>query len=294
MNSNFAENRNARIDTLVEQLGSKLNNFRVVDRQGELIGQVEQLVLDHNRQLNLAISCDQTDQNQQYLLISKLIEKIDPTNKLVIVDIYCSQIEQLPRYPTTDVTAAREIAPQIDPSFQPSATVEDKPSAESSLPMDSSDFPISIDDTLTEEVLGEKVIRLLAERLVVDRRQRKIGEVIVRKVVETRTIQVPVRYEKLVIEQVNPEHKQLAEIDLRVEDHLASALPDQTNSSPAEDLGEPLVVKGKFSSPQVASLVLQAIAKEHPHGCQQVRVEILVEDAIRQQTYQEWIDNCSN
>jgi len=44
-----------------------------------------------------------------------------------------------------------------------------------------------------------------------------VGEVIVRKVIETRMVevQVPVRHEKLIVEQVSPERKQLAEIDLR-------------------------------------------------------------------------------
>jgi len=44
----------------------------------------------------------------------------------------------------------------------------------------------------TREVLEEEIIRLLGERLVVDRGKRKIGEVIVREI-ETRMIQVPVR-----------------------------------------------------------------------------------------------------
>jgi len=58
----------------------------------------------------------------------------------------------------------------------------------------------------------EEIIRLLGERLVVDRGKRKIGEVIVRKI-ETRMIQVPVRHE-VIVEQVSPERKQLAEINL--------------------------------------------------------------------------------
>jgi len=62
--------------------------------------------------------------------------------------------------------------------------------------------------------LEEEIIRLLGERLVVDRGKRKIGEVIVRKEIETRMIQVPVRREKLIVEQVSPERKQLAEINL--------------------------------------------------------------------------------
>lgn len=66
----------------------------------------------------------------------------------------------------------------------------------------------------TFKVLSQDIIRLIEERLVVNRSKRKIGEVIVRKEIETRIIQVPVRYEKLIIEQVSPERKQLVEINL--------------------------------------------------------------------------------
>jgi len=68
------------------------------------------------------------------------------------------------------------------------------------------------------EILSEELIRLLGERVVVDRSKHKVGEVIVRKVIETRMVQVPVRHEKLIVEQVSPERKQLAEIDLGQEE----------------------------------------------------------------------------
>jgi len=77
------------------------------------------------------------------------------------------------------------------------------------------------------EILSEELIRLLGERVVVDRNKRKVGEVIVRKVIETRMVQVqvPVRHEKLIVEQVSPERKQLAEIDLGQENFLGLSCP---------------------------------------------------------------------
>lgn len=62
--------------------------------------------------------------------------------------------------------------------------------------------------------LREEVLQLLEERVVVDRSRRKVGEVIVRKEVETVMVQVPIRRERLIVEQVSPEHKELASIDL--------------------------------------------------------------------------------
>jgi hypothetical protein len=41
-----------------------------------------------------------------------------------------------------------------------------------------------------------------------------VGDVIVRKVIETKMVEVPVRRETLVVEQISPERKQLASIDL--------------------------------------------------------------------------------
>lgn len=73
-------------------------------------------------------------------------------------------------------------------------------------------------DAIGERVEDEK-IRLLEERLVVDVHKRKIGEVVVRKEVETRIVRVPVRREILIVEQISPEFKQLAVVDLgQIED----------------------------------------------------------------------------
>ncbi|MDX2231958.1 MAG: DUF2382 domain-containing protein [Leptolyngbyaceae cyanobacterium bins.349] len=70
------------------------------------------------------------------------------------------------------------------------------------------------------EVTQEEVIPLREERLIVDRQKQKVGEVIVRKEIETEIIQVPVQREKLIVEQVGAEPRQLAEIDLTDEQDL--------------------------------------------------------------------------
>jgi Domain of unknown function (DUF2382) len=72
----------------------------------------------------------------------------------------------------------------------------------------------AVRETSSLKVSVEEVIPLLAERLVVDRRKRKVGEVVVRKVIETEVIEVVVRWEKLIVEQVSPSYKELAVIDL--------------------------------------------------------------------------------
>jgi PRC-barrel domain len=69
-------------------------------------------------------------------------------------------------------------------------------------------------ETSSPRVSAEEVIPLLAERVVVDRHKRKVGEVVVRKVIETEIVEVVVRREKLIVEQVSPNYQELAVIDL--------------------------------------------------------------------------------
>ncbi|HLP90281.1 MAG TPA: DUF2382 domain-containing protein [Nostocaceae cyanobacterium] len=143
-----------------------------------------------------------------------------------------------------------------------------------------------------QEVKEEEIIPLLEERLIIDHNKRKIGEVIVRKQVETEMIQVPVRREKLIVEQISPEHQQLAEIDLGAEETIGVELIAGDNTEIGSFDGG-LVVSGEFISPKIASLILNAIALERNHGCNHVKVAISVENSSLQQKYQEWFDRCS-
>lgn len=143
-----------------------------------------------------------------------------------------------------------------------------------------------------EDVGDEKILRLIEERLVINSNRQKIGDVIIRKQIETRIIQVPVRREKLIVEQVSPEHKQLAEIDLgEGESFGVDLIPGEIDELLNFDSG--LTVSGLFSSPKIASLLLNAIALEKNHGCQQVQVSIVVQNQDQQQKYQEWFERCS-
>ncbi|NJL80814.1 MAG: DUF2382 domain-containing protein [Richelia sp. SM2_1_7] len=144
----------------------------------------------------------------------------------------------------------------------------------------------------TEE-MEEDIIRLLGERLVVERKKNKIGEVIIRKQVETRMIQIPVRREKLIIEKPGIEPQQLAEIDLGEEEISHDELTNSGVNLVDSDFESGLTVTGEFDSPKIASLILNAIQLEKNHGCKKVRVSILVEDEEKQQKYQEWFDRTS-
>ncbi|WP_353930708.1 DUF2382 domain-containing protein [Okeanomitos corallinicola TIOX110] len=138
--------------------------------------------------------------------------------------------------------------------------------------------------SVNHRVEKEKItIPLLEERLLIENKKHKIGEVIIRKEIETQIVPVSVRREKLIIEQVSPEYQKLAEIDL-------------INKETTEfiSLEKDLIVNGEFTSAKVASLLLNAIAQEENHGCQQIKVTVVVENEYQQQKYQEWFNHCSN
>ncbi|GAX40999.1 hypothetical protein NIES4075_19670 [Tolypothrix sp. NIES-4075] len=262
-----------RIMSLLETLRQKVQNFAVLDMQSQRVGEVNNLVLDANRQLNLVVSEDPNplNNNRFFLLPSKLIKKIDTSTRSVYMEIDKLAIsnqeylgQEIPENDNYHIT-------QVNNSTV-NSTVEPKSNL--------------------EKVVEEDIIRLLGERLIVDSTKRKIGEVIVRKEIETRMVQVPVRREKLIVEQINPERKQLAEIDLGLTE--ISGIDLAENQKPEfATLDGSLTVSGDFSSPKIASLLLNAIALERNHKCKQVRVTIVVEDESTQNKYQEWFNRCS-
>lgn len=272
--NNLAEmNQKIRISTLLTNLRQKVRNFTVIDRQGQLIGKVNNLIVDANRQLNLVISKQINqqivDRPRLFRLRSQKISKIDNENKSVFIDIEKSQIEHMPEYLGTTTPGDGQVSARLTEESSKTANSE-----------------------FVSEISEEKKIRLLEERLVAESKKHKLGEVIVRKQIETRMVQVPVRREKLIVEQVSPEHQQLAEIDLGQGEISGVELIVGEGWEVASPDGG-LTVSGEFSSPKIASLLLNAIALERNHGCERVRVAITVEDESRRQKYQEWVDRCS-
>ena len=273
--------------TSLADLRKKVKNFAVIDRQGELVGVVHDLIVDANRRLNLIISNQANQETLEYgqqlankhpslfQLQSQRIKQIDKPTKSVFIDLNKSEIEYMPEYLEAetpgDGTLSENSSKQLVNNQTTNSPVE----------------PVNL-----EQVNEQQIIRLLEERLVVESSKRKVGEVIVRKIIETRMVQVPVRREKLIVEQISPEHKQLAEIDLDEGEILGVDLTEVERLEVTRfDSG--LTVSGEFSSPKIASLLLNAIALEKNHGCKQVRVTIVIEDESHQKKYQEWFDRCS-
>lgn len=278
----------ASIQTLLETLKNKVRDFAVTDRQGQIVGKVKDLILDANRRLNLVISqqgnekflkhgTPDVNSHRLVLLLSQKINKIDNLTQSIVLDIDKSEVELMPEYlepETPNGQGTGDKFTELDTTNKQMLTSQLETA------------------NAAEEVDEENIVRLIEERLIADSSKHKIGEVIVRKEIETRMVQVPVRREKLIVEQVGSEHKQLAEIDLSQGDISGIELM-ALQSHEETILDGHLTVHGNFTSPKIASLLLNAIALEQNHGCHQVKITIAVRDESLQQKYQEWFDRCS-
>jgi uncharacterized protein (TIGR02271 family) len=164
----------------------------------------------------------------------------------------------------------------------------------------------------TSNILTQESFSLLEERLRIELTQRKIGEIVIRKEIETQLVrvQVPVRREKLIIEQVSPVYKLLAEIDLSqpintsgatvtpISDNLTSANSDKESSLVEFDTltqkldrrVAPPTVYGSTDSLQAASELLKAISSLPSHNYGTIRIEIVIKDAKHQASYQALVD----
>jgi uncharacterized protein (TIGR02271 family) len=149
-------------------------------------------------------------------------------------------------------------------------------------------------------ILMETVIPLLEERLVVDLTRRKSGDIVVRKEIETHLlqVQVPVRREKLIVEQVSPEYKLIAEIDLgeQVTDGLiakAIAPNDKSISVSLVASDRSTIDNQRTYSPQDAIDLLNDL-KNMPDGeCEQIKLEIVLTNPDLQANYQAMLDRYS-
>lgn len=290
MTKNIGQANANGTNTSIADLKKKVNNFAVFDRQGQLVGVVHDLIVDANRRLNLVISNRANQQTLEYdrqltdknpslfRLQSQRIKKIDKPTKSVFIDFNKSEIEYMPEYSETEKPG------DVSDGLRLSNSTEQLANNQT---INSPVEPVNL-----AGVSEEQIIRLLEERLVVESSKRKVGEVIVRKVIETRMIEVPVRREKLIVEQISPEHKQLAEIDLG-QGEITGVDLTGVERLEVTHFDSGLTVSGEFSSPKTASLLLNAIALERNHGCNQVRVTIAVENESQQKKYQEWFDRCS-
>ncbi len=276
----------------LDNLKSQLLDFTVRDSEGQPLGRVTDLTVEPENQLNLIVSLVDDRPGRLVKVSSNLIEKIEYATNTVFVSLTKQHFAALPEYQTPVYNNG-----EIDPSELPGEWVDSVPSPGSQGRSHQIDSQSSLADfkQIRKEVIASN-IPLREERLVVNRGKRKVGEVVVRKEIETRMIQVPIRREKLIVEQVSPEYKKLTEIILGEPEEYripSDEAPGITPTASVQQKPETNRVSGEFHSPEIAARILEEIAKRQPNGCAKVRIELVVEEERFRNTYQSWFDRYS-
>lgn len=171
-------------------------------------------------------------------------------------------------------------------------------------------------------------IQLVEERLVVNRKRVKVGEVVVRRVVETEIIEVPIQREKLIIERIGsgepPVEVSLGETriqgyDIGAQPAVAADTQDAIANGNFETIQDAIrflstaaersdfncekvrvaiILNGDtglkgtvydFETPQVAIQKLSRLEKILLNQCSNVRLELFLKDRSKVQAYQDWI-----
>ena len=143
--------------------------------------------------------------------------------------------------------------------------------------------PIPIDDTELDR-LREYNISLLEEKLVVKRQKHKLGEVVVRKEVETRTIHIPIRREKLIVEKVGATTEHLTEVNLG-EEQVNGVKFGELND--AKDIYQ---AQSNFVSLQQLRDLLTRIPSSDTENIK-LRLEIITDNSQSQRVYQNICDS---
>jgi len=273
-----------RLNRVPEKVRTKLKSFTVKDNQGHLAGKIKDVYFDANGQLNFVVAGLGAENSRIFLVSIKLLKKVDYHQKALFLSINSDRVDRLPGISANAEPQSLEISSEHSSEASNSESTNPSTVMLNSTDADRTNENLETDEREQDfDIVDQDVIRLLEERLVINRSKRKVGEVIVRKEIETRMVQVPIQWEKLIIEQVGDDPKVLAEIDLG-EGNITGIDLTEIKS----DRQEP-TVKAEYTSVQKASKILNAIASQPRHGCVKVRIELVLEDKQLEETYQKWM-----
>lgn len=178
----------------VERLSQKLKGFSVKTLNGILLGHVIDVLASQKGEPEILVSLPEqlASSEKFFFLRTNAVKQVNITDRLLLVP------------ETPGITQLIAHAYSSNSRSDQNQTGED---SEITLPLNSNPQPA--------KVVEEATIPLKAEKVVIERERKKVGEVVVRKEVETDYIQIPVKREKLIIEQIgDQESKRLAEIPL--------------------------------------------------------------------------------
>lgn len=267
-------------------LKQKLIGFSIVTNRGESIGTVKDLIVDADQRLTVVVSAANSE---SFFIKSRSIDRVYPRSRTVIVNLSDITTSQ-PMTSTPDPINASELF-KTNEIARPEETVDH-------VEMNTINQTAS-PRAIAQDVVQEETIRLIEERLRVNTQKHKVGEVIVRKEIETEYIQVPVRREKLIVEQISldaegnlrGDRRQLAQIDLGHGDLSHVELIDGAIRGNASTSN---TIHGEFGSPQTVTWLFDAIARQPNHGCKRIRIELELDDASHAELYQGWFDRSAH
>ena len=233
----------------LSQLDKQLISYQVLDRQGNVRATVTDVYYTSDGSPYLLIKLLDDAQLSLHRLTSDRIQQLDLGNRSIISNLSYEQIVALPLY-------------QPVPPF--SKTEQEL--------------------LASSKVKESQQISLLEEKLKVNRHKRKVGEVVVRKKIETYTIQVPMRREKLIVERVGQNPEQIAEVVIG---------ESKVNSSEAIELIEDdnlHITRSQFLTVKTARQLLQAITGLSSAKNAKIRLEIVSGSSQEQMEYRNVCD----
>ena len=281
-------------------------NFEVWTADGERVGKVQDILMDDIGQLYYIIVSIGSWLNRKLVLIEPEQFRIDrPVRRINLVNIRQETVNHLPVYDAALLNRGAK-PPQSKADLAPSTyapslqlPVESSAPLEASAPLGStslvrtnhpaqphpaqplvapvaSNREIDPPNPIATPIVEQETVRLIEERLIVNRTKRKIGEVVVRKEIETRMVEVALRREKLIIEQVSPDYKHLATVD------LDSQISDAELANFAQTALDS-IESGRFVSAEIAQQLLANFSQRN--GDRAAKVKLTFEDQALQAEY---------
>lgn len=265
-NKNESLNNTDNLKSQLSRLNQKLISYKVVDCQGISRGEVRDIYYDANNELNLLIKLGVIDNKISLRRLEhRDIFHIDLDKQLILSNLSQQQLENLPLYqPVTKhiKKALSETASYVDHQMNPTNNNNQQQFA-------------------TSEV---ERIPLLEEKLQVTRCKQKVGEVVVRKQVETRIVKVPIRREKLIVERIGKNPERLTEVVIG-EGKVSGFTYEELN-----DTDSIHITKSHFLDLQTAQKLLEAIAQLSSVANAKVRLEIVTNCSEHQIKHQNICD----
>ena len=127
-------------------------------------------------------------------------------------------------------------------------------------------------------------ISLLEEKLQVARQRKKVGEVVIRKKVETRMVRVPIRREKLIVERIGENPELLTEVIIG---------ESKLNNYEESDRSNINLSQSNFLTISTAKELLEAIGHLSTATNARVRLEIITDDSADRDELQNICDRYS-